>query len=135
MSLGSRYQPLKFQELLEKLPVPVFVVDGEYKMRGANHKALDLLICKPEEVVGKLPGIVFQCAHAGLPGGCGRTVQCSGCAIRASVTHTFATGEALCEVRTTIQRGEPGAVEPVTFRISTEKMGDVVLLQVDKLCS
>lgn len=123
---------VQLQTLLDSLPVPVFVVDDRFRVQGANSKGYALLVKKPDQVLEKLSGEVFECANARLPEGCGRTIHCTSCAIRRSISHTFATGESRHEVPATLHCGEPATPEDVNMRISTEKMGDVVLLQVNK---
>lgn len=118
------------QTFLDRLPAPIFVVSDDVVVQAANRLGYDLLHKGADQVLQKLGGVVFECAYAQLPEGCGRTVHCSGCAIRRSVYHTWETGEHLNNVRATLYCGDPGAAENVSLLISTEKMGDVVLLMV-----
>ena len=119
------------QNMLDSLPAPIFVVDGDAVVQGANKLGYEYLNKRPEEVKHKLGGNVFDCAYAQLPEGCGRTIHCSGCAIRRSVYHTYETGESLIEVPATLRYGDPTAPGAIAMLISTEKMGNVVLLRID----
>jgi hypothetical protein len=120
------------QTFLDSLPAPIFVVNNDVVVQAANKEGYALLNKDSQQVLKGLGGIVFDCAYAQLPEGCGRTVHCSGCAIRRSVYHTYTTGESLIEVPATLHSGEPGKPQEIVMRISTEKMGDVVLLRVDR---
>jgi len=119
------------QTFLDSLPAPVFVVNDDVVVRAANKKGFALLKKESRMVLNKLGGIVFDCAYAQLPEGCGRTVHCSGCAIRRSVYHTYTTGKSLSEVPATL-RCDDSASPLIDMKISTEKMGDVVLLRIDQ---
>ncbi len=119
------------QTFLDSLPAPIFIVDDDVTVRAANREGYELLGKDPEGVVNRLAGVVFECAYARRPEGCGRTVHCSGCAIRRSVRHTYETGESLADVPATLQSGGPEAPLPIAMRISTEKMGNVILLRID----
>lgn len=123
-----------FQTFIDSLPAPIFVLDGDAVVRGANTLGHRLLGKKrPDQAETGLAGDVFECAYARLPEGCGKTIHCSGCAIRRSVYQTFETGESLINVPATLRYGDPSDPQPVAMRISTEKMGDVVLLRIDRM--
>ncbi len=124
-----------FQKFIDSLPAPIFVVDSDAVVQTANKLGLILLNKRPEQIEKKLGGVVFECAYARLPEGCGRTVHCSGCAIRRSVYHTFETGESLIEVPATLQFAGRGEPQHIDMLISTEKMGEVVVLRVDRMCA
>lgn len=123
------------QTFLDSLPAPILVVDNNVEVQAANRLGLELLGKDHHQVLKKLGGIVFECAYARLPEGCGRTVHCSGCAIRRSVYHTYETGESLHEVPATLAYGGHDNPQRAELVISTEKMGEVVLLRVDKMAA
>ena len=123
------------QTFLDRLPAPIFVVNNDARVEAANTLGYQFLNKKPQDVVKKLSGVVFECAYARLPEGCGGTVHCSGCAIRRSVFHTYETGESRIEVPATLKYDGPDNPRDVEMLISTEKMGEVVLLRIDKVCS
>ncbi len=78
---------------LDLLDAPVVLVDEEARILSANHLARGLFeIPAGTDSNPRLCGNVFACENAGLPGGCGQTVQCSGCAIRNTVMETHRTG-------------------------------------------
>lgn len=123
------------QAFLDRLPAPIFVVDGDGTVEAANALGYKLLNKKPDQVLKKLGGVVFECAYSRLPEGCGGTVHCSGCAIRRTVSHTYETGESRIEVPATLKYDGSGKPGDIDMLISTEKMGDVVLLRIDRVCS
>lgn len=117
---------------LDSLPQPILLVDGESRVLDANaamRRVTGDVSAQPEQ---RLLGEVFECVHAAEPGGCGRTIHCSGCTIRRTVTSTYETGEAHLRVPATLTvsaEGEPSAVQ---LYITTERVGDRVLLRVDE---
>jgi len=120
------------QNLLDSLPVPIFVVNDNAVVQSANKRGYSLLNKSAQQVQNKLGGIVFDCSYAQLPEGCGKTIHCSGCAIRRSVLTTFETGTSLHEVPATLHSGAPDKPQKIVMHISTEKLGEVVLLRVDR---
>jgi hypothetical protein len=119
------------QTYLDSLPVPIFVVDGDAVVQAANKQGYRTLQKGPDQVLKRLSGVVFECAYARLPAGCGRTVHCSGCAIRRSIAHTYETGESLYSVPASLHCGGEGGSHDVSLSISTEMMGNVVLLRLE----
>ncbi len=118
---------------LDSMPLPVLVVDGHNIVKAVNEKGCKVLGKERREIVQHLGGNVFECAHARLPEGCGRTVHCSGCAIRRSIMRTYETGESQSMVPATLSRGEDDDASAVALTITTVKMGDLVLLRVDQM--
>lgn len=115
---------------LDRLPVPVLVVDDDVRILDGNEAALRLVGRKREEAVGFHSGDVFECAFARLPGGCGKSLHCRGCAIRNSVGRTRSTGESVadvpCYLRQVTRKGEKWK----RFLVSTARMGEIVLLKI-----
>ena len=121
---------MPLQEYLDGLAAPVAVVDGDARVLTANAQARTMLEKDLEEIDGQ-PGDVFECAYAGLPEGCGHTVHCSGCAIRRTVMATHESGRSRVHAPATLYAGTQADITPVDLLISTEKVGDVVLLRID----
>jgi hypothetical protein len=117
---------------LDDVAVPVALVDGEGRVRAVNDKAQAMIGRKTEQIEGLPGGDVFQCAYARLPGGCGNTVHCSGCAIRRTVMETHATGLAQSRVPATLKQQTAAEPQEVRLLISTDKLGDCVLLRIDR---
>jgi PAS domain-containing protein len=121
------------RRFLDRLEAPVLLVDGEGAVLTANRAARELLGKSLPEIEGRRSGEVVECARARLPGGCGRTAHCAACTIRVAVGETFATGvsrEGLCVVEGTAPFGDRTSS---VVRISTERVGETVLLRIDEM--
>ena len=119
------------RDFLNKLKVPVLAVDGNVTVLTASDQACSMLDKELPEVQGRLGGDAIECAYARLPGGCGKTVHCRSCTIRLTVTDTYATGRSHEKVPAYADLEKPDGVKNLRFLISTEKMGDIVLLRID----
>jgi len=125
----SRGTPLP--EFLASLDIPTFLTDGNFRFERANTEALSFVGKDREEVEGVLGGEVFECVNAGLPGGCGKTEKCSVCTVRNSVEHTHLTGESRIRVPSTLMIHGDGSVRERRFFLTTEKVGERVVVQVE----
>ncbi|HEX9023198.1 MAG TPA: PAS domain-containing protein [Geobacteraceae bacterium] len=121
------------RDFLETIGVPVVVADGSVTIGTANSAALALFRKELPDVAGNKGGDVFECIYAPLPGGCGATLHCSGCAIRSTVMDTYRTGKSHLRHPALLKRGRPDRPETIELLISTEKLGDVVLLRIDRI--
>jgi len=124
-------QGVPLQRYLDSIPVPVLVIDRHIVVKAVNRTACEALNKAPLEIVQHLAGNVFECAHARLPEGCGRTVHCSGCAIRRSVKRTYETGEPQAGVPAVLRRQIGDHAPDVALTITTVRSGDAVMLRVD----
>ena len=118
-------------EFLDSLPQPILVVDSDARVLASNQAACDFLGKDREALGGTLGGEAMECIHSRAPGGCGGTVHCKSCTIRNSVTRTYATGRACWQVLAHMDLIDSNSKAEVRFLISTEKLGDTVLLQID----
>jgi PAS domain-containing protein len=124
---------MPLRAFLDGLGVPVLLVDPEGNIKTASRDARKILSKDLPEIEGYRPGEVFECANAMLPGGCGKTSHCSGCAIRRTVTDTFETGKSHEKVKAYLKQETGGARQRLSLLISTEKVGEVVLLRIDEM--
>ncbi len=122
-------------DFLDRLEVPVLVTDGDMVATLANKPLQKLLGKTLSRVKGQRGGNVFECAYARLPEGCGKTVHCSGCAIRRTVTETFLTGKGFRGVPAYLNRDMATQFQQLGIVISTEKVWGVVLLRIDHIGS
>jgi len=121
-------------DFLDQLPTPVLVIGADHCVRTANHRAVKLLGKAVARFRGSRIGETLECIHASEPAGCGETVHCKTCAIRRSVEETQATGEKLSGVPAYSDiYADGGGIKEVCFEISTELVGDVVLLRIHDL--
>jgi PAS domain-containing protein len=122
-----------FEDYLDSLPAPVFVVDEGARVAQANKAALTFLSTDLADVQGRLGGEVFSCRHASQPGGCGQTVHCRTCTIRETVMATFETGKPSVRVPAYMDLTDYTGDRRIRFLISTEKPGSVVLLRIEEI--
>lgn len=118
---------------LNHLDAPVLMVNAEGEVELANDKALALLGKTLDQVSGFRGGEVMECVYARLPEGCGNTIHCAACTIRMNVMKTFETGRSLRRVPAFLNQYRDRQVQKLDFLISTEKVDQVVLLQVDEI--
>ncbi len=126
-------QTLTLAELLEQIDVPVVAVDSKGMSLAANLAAARAIGKTIQEICRRPVGNVVECIHAHSPEGCGRTIHCSGCAIRNSVTATYRDGGARCGVGVEKLIRDAEGEKLARFTISTEKAADVVFLMIDDL--
>jgi transcriptional regulator of aromatic amino acid metabolism len=118
---------------LNTLDAPVLAVDGDGRAISANRLALAALNKDHSEIADRLGGEVIECQYSYMPEKCGKTIHCTGCQIRGSVTHTLRTGEPLVRVKAYQHIMTLTGVKTFNYLISTEKLGDTtVLLRIDE---
>jgi len=118
------------QRYLDSFAIPIFVVDRNVMVTAVNRRACEVLGKEPTEVVQHLGGNVFECEYARLPEGCGRTIHCSGCTIRRTVTKCFMTGEPQSMVPVYLNPDSPSSR---SLLITTMKVANFVMLRVEHL--
>jgi hypothetical protein len=118
-------------DFLSSLEIPTLIVDGEGRVQAANAETLDMVQKELDAVEGYLGGNVFSCVNANLPGGCGKTELCSACTVRNTVTHTYQTGETQLRVPASLEVSGKGGVKELEFLLTTQRMGERVLLRIE----
>ncbi|RPH51479.1 MAG: PAS domain-containing protein [Desulfobacteraceae bacterium] len=132
----SKLIPCKAKTLksfLDQFTDPVFLVDSEGRVVTSNSAAISALGKKPEEIDGYLGGDVFDCKYAGLPGGCGNTIHCKSCTIRNTVSATLQSGKSHVRVPAYPDLYHITCENKVRFLITTERVGNTVLLRIDEI--
>jgi hypothetical protein len=124
-------EPGGLDRFLNRLPVPVLLVDQNVGVVMANDRTQRILGKDLSLLRGRLGGEVLECLHARLPGGCGQTVHCQGCQIRRSVTETYRSGRPQWRVPAYLHADAPPDARALALLVSTEKIGDLVLLRID----
>ena len=119
------------ERFLESLGIPTLLVTGDVVVEGANLLAREMVGPTQDSLAGKFGGEVFDCVNATLPGGCGQTVHCSACTLRRTVTETHTTGESQLRVPATLKIHPEGLTQEIVFYVTTEKVGDRVLIQIE----
>jgi hypothetical protein len=118
---------------LDGMKLPVLLLNSNAALLTANAAARTALGLDLPRVKEALAGDVIECVHAALPGGCGQQLHCAACQIRASVTRTYRTGEALRGIKAYQTVRTPEGQQRLFLRITTEKVHDAVLLRIDSL--
>ncbi len=122
--------PTSLVSFLNSLEGPVLLVDKEGRMLVGNDQACKALGKEADEIAGKLGGELIECIHAKQKGGCGGTIHCKSCTIRNTVMDTLHTGKSHSGVEAYPDLHEFKGDKVVRFTISTEKIGEVVMLQI-----
>jgi hypothetical protein len=119
------------QVFLDSLDIPTFLAGGDMRVKRANSDILGLVGKEKAQVEDHLGGEVFECVNSFEPGGCGKTEKCSACTVRNTVTHTFDTGESQVQIPAILKVRQEGGPVEMKFHLTTEKVGDRVLVQVE----
>lgn len=124
---------MPLEQYLNGLEAPVAVVGPTGLVQTANAKARAMLGKEIGQISGLPGGDVFECEYALLPEGCGNTVHCTACTIRNTVMDSFQTGVTHVHVSARLNQMTPSGPQVVALSISTERVGDVVLLRIDQI--
>jgi CheY-like chemotaxis protein len=120
--------------LLETFAGAVMLVDLEGRALGANSRLADVVHRPHSSVPQLLIGDVISCLNAPLPGGCGRTPQCSRCEIRQAVDRTRSSGTSSTGVTAYATVSSPDGPALHRLSLSLEPVGaDAVLIRIDAL--
>ncbi len=119
------------RDFLDEFSEPVFLVDATNRIISANGEGLGLLHKEPAEIEEKMAGDVFECPNAEEGEGCGKTIHCKACTIRNAVIDTAQTGEARLHIPAYADVHWFSKDKRAKFSISTEKVGQAVLLRVE----
>jgi len=128
----SQERGVSLQRHIDRIPIPIFLIDGDDGVVAMNAKACEVLGKKSVATAKQPFGQVFDCIHSRLPEGCGRTIHCSGCAIRRSVTTTFQTGEPQIQIPATLSINNPDRLSDAVLTITTLRRDGIVLLRVEE---
>jgi PAS domain-containing protein len=119
------------RDFLEKLNVPILLMDQQGCVLSINGPAQLLLGKKLHDIENRLAGEVIECVHSREPGGCGGTIHCKSCTIRKTVADTYASGNSHVGVPAYQDIGTLSESRQVRFLITTEKIGSRVMLRID----
>lgn len=122
-------QGVDLYRFLDSLNVPLLVNDEHDHVDFLNQAASTLLGKDRVVAPTKKRGLVFECEHARHHEACGRTIHCSGCAIRIAIQQTAATGRGVLRQPATLKQDD-GEVQ---LLITTEKVGSMILLRIDEM--
>jgi nitrogen-specific signal transduction histidine kinase len=126
-------QAVSLQTIIDKLPIPVLVMESDVTVSMLNRKAREILAVAPEQAAHRSRGDLFDCVYSNLPGGCGRTLHCAGCALRRAITATYETGEPQVLVPASMKKTDPDDPSAVTLTITTIKRDNLVIVKLDNV--
>jgi PAS domain-containing protein len=107
-----------YRAILDAIPLPVFIVDGDIRIRDLNAAASRTFGARKPDVLFVRGGDALHCLHSGdVPGGCGRGPHCKNCVIRKSAGRAIA-GEAVYRTRMKFQFAKGLPDEHVEFMIT-----------------
>ncbi len=125
--------PKDIHDFLDKLPVPVILIEPGLSVRTANQLAQNVLGKDLDEIMDHSSGDVLGCIYSKKPGGCGKDIHCKSCAIKHAVTETFKTGKGFKDIPAYPDFEFYSSIKHPSYRISTEKFGYVVLLSINEV--
>ncbi|PLY03466.1 MAG: hypothetical protein C0623_01400 [Desulfuromonas sp.] len=120
-------------EFLETVTTPLVLVDDQRRVVYANSPACNIVGKELDQVTGLLGGEFIDCVYAADPEGCGAAVHCQSCVIRREVEKTALTGFPSRRVPAILDLAKESGDQTVRFLISTEKIDDVVFVQIDEV--
>lgn len=107
-----------YKDILNALPIPVFLVDADMFVLESNHAAHDLLIAPARSTPGQRGGHVLSCLNAvNRTEGCGRTPYCGTCGLRSALNNARA-GERQVRTRATLRLLRDGQLQDRLFIIT-----------------
>jgi len=131
-ALALQEQGVSFERHIDSIPIPILLLNSDNTVVMMNTTASEMLGQKLDGSAEPFLGRVFDCVYSHLPEGCGRTIHCSGCAMRRSIAATFKTGQAQVLVPATLSIESPDQVSAATLTITTVKRDGVVLLRIEQ---
>jgi PAS domain-containing protein len=86
MILDDRFAESAAASVLDAIPDPIFVLDGDARIYGMNSSARELIGPDAPASLRRRCGTVLKCLHeATLEGECGETERCPECVVRRSL--------------------------------------------------
>ena len=118
-------------QFLDGFAEPIVVVNPDGRVSAANQSAMNIVGKSFAQIEGFPGGDVFECEHSFLPDGCGRSEHCVGCSIRRTVMECMADGKGRANTSAILSQRTANGTKIVRLKITTEKVGSVVLLRLD----
>ena len=111
-----------YQTILNAIPLMIFIVDGDVRIRDLNHAATTVFGLDKATILNRRGGEVLHCLHAhDVPEGCGRALFCNNCAIRKSVTRCL-EGQAVTRRRSKVELLIAGTKKEIELLITASPM-------------
>lgn len=113
---------LYYQTILNAIPLMIFVVDHDVRIRDLNNAAAKVFGLDKATILNRRGGEVLHCLHShDVPEGCGRALFCENCAIRNSVTKCL-EGQAVTRRRSKIELMLAGTKKEIELLITASPM-------------
>ncbi len=112
---------------------PVFIVNEGFTLLYANTEAMKFIDLNVPEIKGNVIGDIFGCVYTRLPYSCGLTHRCSVCTVINAIKETYYNKRNRENVPVSITQLYDNDFVELNMMISTEKVGDVVLMQIDMI--
>ena len=107
------------ENILNTIPLPIFLVDEDVRIYWSNQSAAPLLDREPDLVFLKRCGEVMHCQHAlESSEGCGRTEFCKDCPIRNSVQQSI-KGQRVVRKKNTMRMVGKDKVVKINMLVTT----------------
>ena len=121
-------------DILNSRQLPSLLMQAEPRqVVTANKQARELFHKGLSEIENLRGGQVFDCIHSFTEKGCGLDENCEDCKIKGAVVDTFASGNPHNNVETVLDiKKQDMPTTPYAMIVSTEKVGDFVLITVLK---
>lgn len=118
----ENHNDLNYQTILNAIPLMIFIVDGDVRIRDLNNAAATVFGLDKATILNRRGGEVLHCLHAlDVPEGCGRALFCDNCAIRKSVTKCL-EGQAVTRRRSKIELMLAGTKKEIELLITASPM-------------
>ncbi len=118
---------------LDALDSPSLLIQAnQKKVLTANQQACKLFGKDLSQIEGRRGGQVIDCLHAHKDDGVCKDTNCQNCKLRDTIEKTFATAQSHDGVQTLLDVKKKNKIQPYFMQVSTEKIGDLVLVIVDK---
>lgn len=129
----TKDSPRTTREILRLIREPIFVVNSDTVVKAANSSAAELLNKQAADLEENLPGDALECTFSKTGKGCGKTIHCKTCTVRNTITDTINSGACYNNVPAYQNIDTPDGPKVMRFSISTEKVGEMILLRIDDL--
>jgi len=124
----------RISDFIASFKEPILVLDADVRAAFANEPILNLLAKSFDSINGKLNGEIIECQYSRLPEKCGRTLHCSGCALRMTITDTLKTGTPHKNVKSFHVIMNPNnTTTKLDLFFSTEKIENYILVTIEKI--
>lgn len=121
------------QKFLDSMDDPIIIVDSDAIVLAGNSKAEQILGKSSAKLIGLSLGETFHCENVFDKTLCGQSENCPTCELRAQIVATHASGSGQRNKPVLIKVKEESSTYSLRVGISSEKMGNSILLRIDEI--